>query len=396
MAEPLEDILVVDLTRVLAGPLCTMVLGDLGAEVIKIERPDRGDDARGFDPFVRDESAYFMSLNRGKKSLTLDLKHPQGREILTKLAAQADVLVENFTPGVMSRLGLGYEDLHPHNPRLVYASCSGFGQTGPYRNRPAYDLIIQGMGGLMSITGFDAAHPTKVGTSIADILAGLFTCIGILTALHHRQASGRGQHVDVAMLDAVVASLEAAVARHSASGEVPTPIGNRHPSISPFATLKTADGFVNVACGNDELWRRLCTVLRLDQVRRDPRFSSNSSRVSNWSALEPLLQQATRQRPTDEWLTALQEAGVPAGPINDVAALFSDPQVAARQMLVDLVHPTAGKLQMAGAPIKLSETPGEVSTAAPTLGADTDEVLQRILDLGSDQISKLRQDGAFG
>ncbi|HNV72502.1 MAG TPA: CaiB/BaiF CoA-transferase family protein, partial [Candidatus Ozemobacteraceae bacterium] len=315
MNGPLHGLVVVDLTRVLAGPFCTMLLADMGAEVLKIERPEGGDDSRAFGPFVKGESAYFMSINRGKKSATLNMKHPEGKKMLKELIAGADVLVENFKPGVMSRLGLGWEHLKELNPRLVYAASSGFGQTGPYSERPAYDLIIQGMGGLMSITGPDAQHPTKVGSSVADIFAGIFSAVGILAALYSRERTGRGQQVDVGMLDCMVAILENAISRFVTSGKNPEPIGNRHPSIAPFCTVTTADGAMNIACGNDELWRKFCLLTGLNELSADERFATNPSRVEHFEALEPLINATTRSRPTAEWLSVLQAGGIPCGPI---------------------------------------------------------------------------------
>jgi CoA:oxalate CoA-transferase len=395
MTKTLEDLVVLDFSRVLAGPFCTMMLCDLGATVIKVERPDSGDDSRTYTPFVKGESAYFMSINRGKKSITLDLKHPKGKEIALELAKRSDVLVENFKPGVMDNLGLGYEALKEINPRLVYASISGFGYTGPYSERPAYDLIIQGMGGIMSITGPDEHHPTKVGSSIADIFAGLFAAIGILSALHNRELTGRGQWVDVAMLDAMVAVLENAVSRYLATGNVPKPIGNRHPSIAPFCSVETADGFINIACGNDELWRRFCRIVGLDRLADDPRFLTNADRVKNFSELEPLINEATRKRASAEWLKLLEEAKVPCGPINDIASVVKDPQVAAREMLVEVLHPVAGALKLPGVPIKLSGTPASIAGPAPLLGQHTEEVLSGMLGMGRGEIEKLKEEGAI-
>jgi len=395
MAKTLEDLVVLDFSRVLAGPFCTMMLCDLGATVIKVERPGSGDDSRTYTPFVKGESAYFMSINRGKKSITLDLKHPKGKEIALELAKRSDVLVENFKPGVMDNLGLGYEALKEINPRLVYASISGFGYTGPYSERPAYDLIIQGMGGIMSITGPDEHHPTKVGSSIADIFAGLFSAIGILSALHNRELTGRGQWVDVAMLDAMVAVLENAVSRYLATGNVPKPIGNRHPSIAPFCSVETADGFINIACGNDELWRRFCRIVGLDRLADDPRFLTNADRVKNFSELEPLINEATRKRASAELLKLLEEAKVPCGPINDIASVVKDPQVAAREMLVEVLHPVAGALKLPGVPIKLSSTPASIAGPAPLLGQHTEEVLSGMLGMGRGEIEKLKEEGAI-
>lgn len=394
MSGPLSGIKVVDMTRVLAGPFCTMTLADLGADVIKIERPGSGDDSRAFGPHQHGESAYFMSINRGKKSLTLDLKAEKGREILLKLVSQADVLVENFKPGVMKKLGLDYDTLSKHNPRLIYCASSGFGQSGPYSSRPAYDLIIQGMGGLMSITGPDASMPTKVGSSIADIFAGVFSAIGILSALHVRNKTGRGQMVDVAMLDCMVSILENAVARYTVSGIDPEPIGNRHPSIAPFASIKTSDGFINVACGNDNLWKKLCEIIKRPDLAADSRYETNHSRCENMPDLLPALNEAMHSQSSAHWLEKLEAGHVPAGPINSISQVLADPQVLARNMLVELTHPVAGKIKIPGSPIKLSETPAEVKVPAPLLGQHNNEILQ---DLGYStvQIAELKEHGVI-
>ena len=304
--KPLEGLVVLDMTRVLAGPFASMMFADLGAEVIKIERPEGGDDTRAYPPFQKGESAYFMSLNRGKRSVTLNLKHPRGKEILKELAKKSDILIENFKPGTMDKLGLGYEDLRKVNPRLIYAASSGFGQTGPYSSRPAYDLIIQGMGGMMSVTGPDEHTPTKVGSSVADIFAGLFTAIGILSAVNARNRTGRGQLVDVAMLDCMVAVLENAVARYLVSGEIPHPIGNRHPSIAPFTTLATSDGAMNIAVGNGDIWKRMCAVLGMEEYVNDPRFADNPSRVEHFQALKEILEERTTKKTSDHWLAEFE------------------------------------------------------------------------------------------
>ncbi len=375
MPGPLQGIKVVDLTRVLAGPFCTMTLSDLGAEIIKIEKPGTGDDSRAFGPHLNGESAYFMSINRGKKSLTLDLKAEQGREVFLKLIEKADVVVENFKPGVMKKLGLSYENLIKINPRLIYCASSGFGQTGPYSSRPAYDLIIQGMGGLMSITGPDASQPTKVGSSIADIFAGVFSAIGILSALYNRTVTGRGQMVDVAMLDCMVAILENAIARFTGSGIDPVPIGNRHPSIAPFTSVKTSDGYINIACGNDQLWNKLCEIIGRPEFAADPRFVTNRSRCDYMPELLPLLNEAMCGQTSAAWLQKLEAGHVPAGPINTISQVLSDPQVLARNMLLELTHPVAGLVKIPGSPIKLSETPAEIKAPAPVLGQHNEEIL---------------------
>jgi CoA:oxalate CoA-transferase len=375
---PLKDIVVIDLTRVLAGPFCTMTLADMGAEVIKIERPETGDDSRAFGPHQQGESAYFMSINRGKKSLTLNLKSRQGKDIFKRLIQKADVVVENFKPGVMKKLGLDYEKLAEINPRLIYCASSGFGHSGPYSKRPAYDLIIQGMGGLMSITGPNAESPTKVGSSIADIFAGVFSAIGILGAIHNREKTGKGQMVDVAMLDCMVSILENAVARYTTTGQDPVPIGNRHPSIAPFTSVKTSDGFVNIACGNDLLWQNLCKVLDIKELANDERFVTNPLRCENMDKLIPILTEKMEKNTTDFWLEKLEEAHVPAGPINKIGEVLQDPQVIARNMLVELEHPIAGKVQVPGTPIKYSETNNEIQKAAPTLGQNNNDILSEL------------------
>jgi CoA:oxalate CoA-transferase len=351
---PLDGILVVDLTRVLAGPFCTMVLADLGARVIKVEAPRRGDDARHIGPFVDGRSAYFSSLNRGKESIALDLKDEADRAVFDRLLARADVLIENFRPGVMARLGYGWEAVHARHPRLVMASTSGFGQTGPYATRPAYDIVVQGMGGIMSLTGHPGGPPTRVGTSTGDISAGLFSAVGIQAALLERERSGEGRHVDVAMLDCQVATLENAIARFEATGDVPGPLGSRHPSITPFEALATADGFVIVAAGNDALFAKLCRVLGCEALVGDARFASNDDRTRNVDALRRLLEQALAARSTADWLDALQESGIPCGPMNDVGHVMADPQVAARNMLVEVDGGAGRTLRMAGNPVKLS------------------------------------------
>jgi CoA:oxalate CoA-transferase len=350
-AGPLSGILVVDLTRVLAGPFCTMVLADLGARVIKVEAPGTGDDARRIGPFVDGGSAYFLSLNRGKESLALDLRSDEGRAIFERLLARADVLAENFRPGVMQRLGYGWEILAARFPRLVMASLSGFGQTGPYAERPAYDVIAQAMGGIMSLTGHPGSGPTRVGTSTGDITAGLFAAIGILAALAARERSGRGARVDVSMLDAQVATLENAIVRYFASGEVPGPLGSRHPSIAPFQALATGDGHVVVAAGNDALFAKLCRAVGRPELAQAGEFASNELRTRSADALARQLEAALASHGSAFWLEKLGAAGVPCGPVNDIAQVAADPQVAARNMLV-AVAGTA--LRVAGNPIKLS------------------------------------------
>lgn len=395
MKKALENIRVLDFTRVLAGPFCTMMLADLGAEVIKVERPQEGDDARSFGPFVGKESAYFMSINRNKKSICLNLKNRDAIAVVKRMIPKIDVVVENFRPGVMDKLGLGYQELRKLNPGLIYATSSGFGSTGPYSQLPAYDLILQGMGGIMSITGEDADHPIKVGSSIADIFAGVFCAIGILAALNHREKTGEGQMVDVSMLDCQVAILENAISRYFVSGENPVPIGNRHPSIAPFATLHTASGFLNIAVGNDSLWEKFCQLIGKPELVKDPRFVDNDSRNRNWDSLKPILEDVLRKETKESWIEKLQAAGVPCGPINTIADVVKDPQVLHREMIVEIEHPVAGKLKMPGCPIKLSETPASVEKPSPTLGQHQEEILCGFLGLDREEFERLQNSGAF-
>ena len=350
---PLNGITVIDLTRVLAGPYCTMMLCDLGARVIKVESPG-GDDARQFGPFVDGESAYFASLNRGKESIALNLKDEEDRKVFEKLLAKADVLVENFRPGALDRLGFGWEVLHERFPRLIYAAASGFGHSGPYSARPAYDLVVQAMGGIMSLTGEPDGTPARVGTSIGDIAAALFTVIGVSTALYGREKTGEGMKIDVAMLDCQVAILENALARYFATGQVPGPMGTRHPSITPFEALATSDGHVVVAAGNDTLFARLCEAIGCPDLQFDTLFDTNPKRTANADALKAKLEAALAKDTTANWLKVLEEAGIPSGPINNVEAVVGDAQVEARNMIVSATAPSGKQVNMAGNPIKLS------------------------------------------
>jgi len=386
----LSDIKILDLTRVLAGPYATMVLADLGAEIIKIEQPGKGDDSRAYGPYKNGESAYFMSLNRNKESVTLNLKTPEGKEILKELVKKVDVLVENFRPGTMEKLGLGYDVLKELNPRLIYASSTGYGQTGPYSQRPAYDAVVQAMGGIMSITGQADGKPTRVGSSVGDIFAGLFCAIGILSAVHERESSGLGQMVDVAMLDCQVAILENAIARYEFTGEIPHPIGNRHPSIVPFEPFDTLTAPIMVAAGNDRLWVTLCELLELD-LANDPRFITNPKRNENYQALRPILAERFMTKTAEEWQKMFDEVGIPSGPINTVDKVVANEQVIARDMILEVEHPVAGTTRIPGIPTKLSRTPGEIRMAAPVLGAETEKILSEYLGLTSDQVAELRE-----
>ena len=392
MAGPLKGIRVLDLTRILAGPYATMILRDLGAEVIKIEQPGVGDEARDFGPFKNDFSLYFMSVNRGKKSVTLNLKAPRGKELFLELVKGSDILVENFRPRTMEKLGLGYESLKAHHPSLLYAACSGFGQTGPYAMRGAYDMIIQGMGGIISITGEPDRPPVRVGTSIGDITSALFTAIGILSALRHRDQTGEGQLIDVGMLDCQVAILENAMVRYFSTGDIPRPLGRRHPAITPFEVFESADGYVVIAIGNNELWRKFCEHVNHPELIDNERFHTNALRTENHESLFPILAEIMCRRTTDAWVEALEEVGVPCGPVNTVDKVANDPQVLARDMIAEVEHEVTGTVQIPGIPIKLSETPGQIDAPAPNLGEHTSEVLIDLLGLEAEEVNQLKQD----
>ncbi len=395
MALALEGLRILDLTRVLVGPYATMVLADLGADVIKLEMPVTGDDARAYPPHVNGESAYFMSLNRNKRSMTLNLKSAKGKEIFLDMIREVDVIVENFRPGTMERLGLGYEVLKKENPGLIYAAASGFGYNGPYSKRPAYDAVVQAMGGIMSITGQPGGPPTRVGTSIGDITAGLFLTIGILVSLKHREKTGLGQFVDVAMLDSQVAILENAIARYTAVGEIPEPIGNRHPAITPFEPFDTEDGQLMIAVGNDALWSKFCTAIEREELRDEPRFITNPLRTANHNELRSLLAATLSEKTTYEWRQIFDQSGIPNGPINSIDQVVTDPQVIAREMIVEVDHPLAGKTTLPGIPIKLSETPGTIREPAPLLGEHTAEILSDILGYNPEQIAGMKEQGLF-
>ena len=393
---PLDGVIVLDLTRVLSGPYCTMLLADMGARVIKVEQPGRGDDTRGWGPpFVQGESAYFLSINRNKESVTVDFKHPEGHHLLESLIGRADVLVENFRPGTLERLGLGYGDLRPRFPRLIYGSISGFGQTGPRRAEPGYDAVVQAEGGLMSITGDADGPPYRLGVAIADIVAGMFAAYGVALALLARERTGRGQLVDVGMLDAVVALLTYQAGIHFTTGAVPQRMGNRHPTIMPYETFEAADGDFVLAVGNDEQWRRFCDVAGLADLEADPRFATNRARLEQYNELRPRLAQAFKTKPRHAWLDLLSQAGIPCGSVRSIDHVLADPQLVSREMIAALEHPTLGPLKVLGVPTKLSDTPGAVRTPPPTLGQHTDHVLSELLKLSADDIQQLRQAGAI-
>ncbi len=387
--KPLKGLVVLDLSRVLAGPYTAMMLADYGANVIKIEPPEVGDDSRAFGPFVGKESAYYMSLNRNKRSMTLNLKEQAAKDLFKEMVKKADIVLENYRPGTMEKFGLGYDELKKINPKLIYAACSGFGHTGPYMLKPAYDIIVQAMGGIMSITGAEDGEPTRVGASVGDIIAGLFTTIGVMMALHHRDATGEGQKVDVAMLDCQVAVLENAISRYFVSGVVPKPLGNRHPSITPFESFTASDGHVIVGAGNDRLWEKLCNLLGHTDLIADERFNSNLNRTKNAKALKVILDESFKAKTIDAWLSELEAAGIPCAPINTVDKIVNDPQIKAREMIVELEHPVAGALHVPGVPIKLSATPGSVDTPAPLLGQHTAEILHEILGLSEAEVKAL-------
>ena len=354
MNGPLKDLLVVDLTRVLVGPYCTMILSDLGARVIKIEAPEIGDDSRKFGPFVKDYSAYFMSLNRGKESIALNLKNEDDKKIFEKILAKADILVENFKPGTLEKWGFGWKQVSKKYPKLIYASASGFGQTGPLKELPAYDMVVQGMGGLMSVTGQPNSEPTRVGTSIGDITAGLFTAIGINAALYDRQKTGKGMYIDVSMLDCQIAILENAIARYLSKNEIPKPMGSRHPSIAPFEAFKTKDSYIIIAAGNDKLFENLCNALDLKDLIMDEKYKSNSLRSENMNELKKILEQKLINKTTNEWVKNLESLKIPCGPIFNIKEAVENPQVEARNMIVKAYHKVIGDFKLAGNPIKMS------------------------------------------
>jgi len=354
MNGPLKDLLVVDLTRVLVGPYCTMILSDLGARVIKIEAPEIGDDSRRFGPFVKDYSAYFMSLNRGKESIALNLKNENDKKIFEKILSKADILVENFKPGTLEKWGYGWEEINKKFPKLIYASASGFGQTGPLRELPAYDMVVQGMGGLMSVTGQPDSEPTRVGTSIGDITAGLFTAIGINAALYDRQRTGKGMYIDVSMLDCQIAILENAIARYLSKNEIPKPMGSRHPSIAPFEAFKTKDSYIIIAAGNDKLFESLCNALDLKDLIKDNKYKSNSLRSENIETLKRSFENKLINKTTTEWVKILEAVKIPCGPIYNIKEAVENPQIESRNMIVKAYHKVIGDFKLAGNPIKMS------------------------------------------
>jgi len=391
MNRPLDGIIVLDMTRVLAGPYCTMVLSDLGARVIKVERPEIGDDSRHFGPFKNDESGYFLSINREKESITVDLKTEEGKEIIRRFVKKADVLVENFRPGTMEKLGLGYDILKNMNPALIYASSSGFGHSGPWSKRPAYDMIVQAMGGIMSITGW-GDKPTRVGVSIGDITAGLFTAIGINAALYQRKTTGKGQKIDVAMLDSQLAILENAIVRYGLNGEIPSPLGTRHPTITPFQGFKTKDSWIIVAVGNDKLWKEFCTVLRLEDTLNDKRFTTNKDRCDIYNELMQILEPIFLDYTTKDIQNIFDEHNIPCTPINSIDSVMENPQLLSRNMVVESETPGLGKIKIAGNPIKMTSIPEKSKIGpSPELGEHNYSVLKDLIGYSEDEIKKLKE-----
>ena len=379
MNGPLKDLLVVDLTRVLVGPYCTMILSDLGARVIKIEAPETGDDSRKFGPFIKDYSAYFMSLNRGKESIALNLKNEDDKKIFEKILSKADILVENFKPGTLEKWGFGWKQVSKKYPKLIYASASGFGQTGPLKELPAYDMVVQGMGGLMSVTGQPNSEPTRVGTSIGDITAGLFTAIGINAALYDRVKTGKGMYIDVSMLDCQIAILENAIARYLSKNEIPKPMGSRHPSIAPFEAFKTNDSYIIIAAGNDKLFEKLCNALELDNLIKDEKFKSNLSRSENMDNLKKILEDKLVKDTTSNWVKKLEKLKIPCGPIFNIKEAVENPQVQARNMIVKAYHKVIGDFKLAGNPIKMSAYKDESTRGnIPDLDEHREKILKEI------------------
>ena len=377
MNGPLKKLLVLDLTRVLVGPYCTMMLSDLGARVIKVEAPEVGDDSRNFGPFIEDYSAYFMSLNRGKESIALNLKNSDDKKIFDKILAKADILVENFKPGTLEKWGYGWKDVCEKYPKLIYASASGFGQTGPLKELPAYDMVVQGMGGLMSVTGQPNSEPTRVGTSIGDITAGLFTTIGINAALYDREKTGKGTFIDVSMLDCQIAILENAIARYLSKNEIPKPMGSRHPSIAPFEAFKTKDSHIIIAAGNDKLFEKLCNVLEISEIFNDEKFNTNSSRSKNIGELKVIIENKLSSKITTDWVSQMEKERIPCGPIYNIKEAVENPQVQSRNMIVKAYHKVIGDFKLAGNPIKMSSYKDETTRGdIPDLDEHREKILK--------------------
>lgn len=403
MAGPLSGIRVFDLSRILAGPTCSQLLGDLGADIIKIERTGAGDDTRkwgppylpGKDGKPTGEAAYYLASNRNKRSVTIDISKPAGQALARRMIAKSDIMLENFKVGDLKRYGLSYADLKADNPKLIYCSITGFGQTGPYSSRAGYDMVAQGIGGIMSVTGEADRPPMKVGVGIADIMCGMYATVSILAALHHRDMTGQGQYIDLALLDTQVAWLTNIGLNYLTSGDVPHRIGNEHHNIVPYNVMPAADGYFILAVGNDEQFRKFCEFAGCPELAKDSRFALNTARITNRRALYELLEVATKKKNRDEWVEGLGKLGVPASPVNNIGQVFEDPQIQHRNMHIKVPHPLAGKgtVDLIGNPIKFSETQVEYRMAPPTCGQHTDEVLGEVLGLGSSEIDALRKDG---
>ena len=405
MAAPLEGIRVVDLTRILAGPSCTQVLGDLGADVIKLEMPGAGDDTRGWGPpFLKDgdgntteQSAYFQCANRNKRSVTVDLKSETGQALILELLGQSDVLVENFKFGGLKKYGLDYDSLKDRFPKLVYCSITGFGHTGPYASRPGYDVLIQGMGGLMSVTGAADGEPQKCGVPISDLMAGMYASVSICAALRHREVTGEGQAIDIGMLDTTVATTTNQALNYLASEVVPPRLGNEHPNIAPYQVFPTADGDVVIACGNQAQWERLCDVIEHPELTSDPRFLTNAERLANRAELVSVLNPVLSAKPKSHWLPLLEQATISCGPINNLQEVFEDEQVQARGMMLEMPHPALGDkpVRLLSSPMKFSGTPVSYRHAPPMLGQHTEQVLGELLGKDNDEINQLKSDGTI-
>ena len=391
--QALKGVKVLDLSRVLAMPFCSMILGDLGADIVRVERPEGGDETRKWGPpWVGDQSAYYLGINRNKKSITVDLKKKEGQEIIHRLAKKRDIFLENYLPGTLSKMNLGYEQIRDMNPAIIYASLTGFGQDGPSRNLPGYDFIMQARGGLMSITGEADGPPIRSGVAVVDITGGLFACSAVLAALHYREKTGRGQYIDLALLDTQVCWLANQANNYLVSGKVPWRSGNAHPNMVPAETFMAKDGvYIALSVGNDPQWRNFCRVAEIESLTENPKFANNPKRVENHKELIPLIQEAILKKSSGEWHRLLTEAGIPNGPINTIDRVFQDPQVLSRGMVIEMNHPVIGKYRIVGSPLKFSETPVQYRKAPPLLGEDTEGIL---LDLGYDlkKIVKLRED----
>jgi len=394
--KPLENIKVLDLTRVLAGPFCTMILSDLGAEIIKVEIPDGGDDSRTFGPFLNNQSLYFVSINRGKKSISLNLKTQKGKDLLKQLVTKVDVIIENYRPGTMEKLGLGYDDLKHINPKIIYAASSGFGHSGPYSTKPAYDILAQAMGGVMSVTGWQNMPPTRVGVSMGDLTASLYTAIGINAALYQRQITGEGQKIDVAMLDCQVSILENAIARYQVEGTSPLPLGNRHPTITPFQAFKAKDKYFVLGVGNDSLWIKFCEAINRTDLLEIPEYKTNSLRTKHLEELIEILENIFVEHNADHWIKMIDKAGVPCSPINSVDDVINDPQVKSRNMIVEVEDHKAGTIKIAGNPIKMTNIEDKTTRPnAPEIGEHNFEIYSKLLGLTLPEIEALKNDNVI-